>query len=88
MLPHHSILSTLENEMKLSTLDDACFLEYCKSTFLIDGFDGFGREGESDVLLQFRNINSFFLKIGVAATSSHRVKLRRTSAVGISAANL
>ena len=54
---------------------------------LVDCLYAFGRESERDGFLKLGDVNLFLLEISRASHFATRVKLRRASAVGISASD-
>ncbi len=71
----------------LRLLDEACLLESCVCTILVDGLDSASRNGKNHCLLQFRNINALLLEVELTSNFTSRVILGCTSAVRISAAD-
>jgi len=55
---------------------------------LVDSFDSSGRKDESNSFLEFRHVNTLFLKVRVLANRPSRVKLSSTSTIRISASHL
>lgn len=63
------------------------FLESGEGTVLFDGAEAAGRDIDDDGLFEFWHVHALFLHIRVLSNSAARIELRRTSPVGIAAAD-
>lgn len=69
-------------------LNQTRFLQCGVRPVLVDGFDGFGRDGNGNGLLEFGNINTLLLQVQLAAVDAGWIELRRAGAVAVAAGAL
>ncbi len=62
-------------------LDDAGFLECLVCAVFVDGLYRTSREGETDVLLEFRDVDLLCLEVELFADLASRIELGCTGAV-------
>lgn len=71
--------------LRAGCLDNVRFLERGVGAAFADGLYCAGREGEGDVLAQFRHEYLVLLEVGLTAQLTARVELRSAGSVGIAA---
>lgn len=62
-------------------LDYPCFLECSESTVLVYRLDSASRDGETDVFLELRDVNSLVLEIELFSDLASRIVLGSTGTV-------
>ena len=64
-----------ENYFRLFVLEDSSFFQSSIGAFFLDGFDGFGGEGESERFVEFGDENFLFMQIGKLSCITARIEL-------------